>query len=159
MFCGHDGTSSGTCSVTVQPVALEADDLRRVVRQQAHGGQPEIDEDLRADTVVTQIRREAECLVRLDRVGALLLQLVGLELVGETDAAALVTDDVEDDAAALLLDATASPRRAARRSRSASEWNTSPVRHSEWTRTSTSSLPATSPTTSAMWVESSTRDV
>src|SRR5581483_4463499 len=29
------------------------------------------------------------------------------------------------------------------------EWNTSPVRHSEWTRTSTSSAPSTSPCTSA----------
>src|SRR5215216_222314 len=32
-----------------------------------------------------------------------------------------------------------------------SEWKTSPVRHSEWTRTSTSSAPATSPFTSATW--------
>src|SRR3954468_18083147 len=39
-----------------------------------------------------------------------------------------------------------------------SEWKTSPVRHSEWTRTSTSSLPATSPLTIATWCFSSTSE-
>ena len=43
------------------------------------------------------------------------------------------------------------PGRAARRRSQRSEWKTSPVRHSEWTRTSTSSAPSTCPFTSAMW--------
>ena len=83
-----------------QAVALEPDDLARVVGQQADGREAEVGEDLRADAVVAQVGREAELEVGLDRVEALLLQLVGAELVEQADAAALL-GEVEQDAATL----------------------------------------------------------
>ena len=57
-----------------QPVALQAGDLLRVVREEADLREAQVDEDLRADAVVAQVRREAEDLVRLDGVEALVLQ-------------------------------------------------------------------------------------
>src|SRR5215471_16057198 len=72
--------------VYAQAVALESDEFAGVVGDGADRMQPEIEQDLRADTVVAQIGLEAELLVRLDRIGALILQLVRLELVEQTDA-------------------------------------------------------------------------
>ena len=69
---------------------------RIVVRPRSH-------EDLGADPVVAQVGREAEALVRLDRVQALVLEVVGAELVHEADAPPLLAH-VDDDAAPLLVD-------------------------------------------------------
>ena len=65
--------------------------------------QPEVDEDLRADAVVAQVDRQAELEVRVDGVEALVLQVVGAQLVQQADPAALL-GEVEQDAAALVLD-------------------------------------------------------
>ena len=86
-----------------EAVALEPDDLLRVVGEDADAGQAEVAEDLGADPVVAQVGGQAELEVGLDRVRALLLQLVGLELVEQADPATLLRE-VEQDAAALLLD-------------------------------------------------------
>src|SRR4051812_9089387 len=72
-----------------QVVALDAGDLHRVVAHEAHRLHAEIDEDLRADTVVAKVRREAECFVGFHRVEATLLQFVRLELVTQTDTTTL----------------------------------------------------------------------
>ena len=84
--------------------ALEAAVLRRVVRHQAHRRDAEIDEDLRADAVLTGVGREPEVLVRLDRVAALVLERVRPQLVPEPDPTTLVTAQVDDDALALGRD-------------------------------------------------------
>ena len=86
-----------------QAVALEAADLLRVVGEDADARQPEVDEDLRADAVVAQVDRQPELEVRVDRVVALVLQLVGAQLVQQPDPAPLL-GEVEQHAAALLLD-------------------------------------------------------
>ena len=86
-----------------EAVALEADDLFRVVGEDADAGQAEVAEDLGADPVVAQVGGQAELEVGLDRVGALLLQLVGAQLVQQADPAPLL-GEVEEDAAALALD-------------------------------------------------------
>ena len=65
--------------------------------------QAEVDEDLRADAVVAQVDRQAELEVGVDGVHALVLQVVGLELVQQADAAALL-GQVEQHAGALALD-------------------------------------------------------
>ena len=65
--------------------------------------EPEVDQDLRADAVVAQVGRQAELEVGVDGVVALLLQLVGPELVQQADAAALL-GEVEQHALPLLLD-------------------------------------------------------
>src|SRR5665809_4328 len=77
-----------------QAIALESGSLSWVVRQQAHGRNAEIHEDLRTYAVITGIGREAKFDVRLDGVEAPVLQCVGLELVPQTDAAAFVSSDV-----------------------------------------------------------------
>ena len=86
-----------------EAVALEADDLFRVVGEDADAGQAEVAEDLGADPVVAQVGGQAELEVGLDRVGAFLLQLVGAQLVQQADPAPLL-GEVEEDAAALALD-------------------------------------------------------
>src|SRR5690606_35551840 len=73
-----------------QAVALEADDLARVVRQQADRAQSEIEQNLCADAVVAQVRLEAERLVRLHRVLPLVLQRIRADLVRQPDAAAFL---------------------------------------------------------------------
>ena len=65
-----------------EPLALEPVDLLRVVRQDPDRAQPEVDEDLRPDAVLAQVGGQAELEVRVDRVEALLLELVGAQLVG-----------------------------------------------------------------------------
>ena len=72
---------------------------------QPHGGDAEVDEDLRADAVLAAVDGQAEVDVGLDGVAALVLERVGPELVAEADAAALVAAQVHDHAAALLGDA------------------------------------------------------
>ena len=86
-----------------QPVRLEAGDLLRVVRQQPDRGQAEVGEDLVADPPLALVGGEAEREVGLDGVQPLLLQLVGLELCEQADAAALLRH-VEEHAAALVGD-------------------------------------------------------
>src|SRR5262249_674356 len=70
--------------------ALNADDLLRVVREDADRRQTEHGEDLVADAVVAHVRLEAELGIRLHRVGTGLLQLVRAQLVQQADAATLL---------------------------------------------------------------------
>src|SRR5215210_510552 len=56
--------------------AVDPGQLLRVVRQDSDRRQPEVGEDLVADAVVARVGGEAELEVGLDRVQALLLQLV-----------------------------------------------------------------------------------
>ena len=100
--------------------------------------EPEVDQDLGADAVVAQVGREAELEVGLDGVAGPLLQLVGAQLVEQADAAALL-GDVEEHAAPLLGDHRIAASSCSPQSQRC-EPKTSPVRHSEWTRTSTFSL-------------------
>src|ERR1035437_6022307 len=86
-----------------QPVAGDVQ-LARVVGEQADGREPEIDENLVADPPLPLVRAEAELQVGLDRVVAALLQLVGLELVEQADAASLLRH-VEENSTLLLRDA------------------------------------------------------
>ena len=82
----------------------QAAHLRRVVGEQPDRPHPEIAEDLRARAVLARVGGQAELKVGVDRIGARVLQLVGLQLAEQADAAALVTAKVEHDAAALGRD-------------------------------------------------------
>ena len=86
-----------------QAVALQRLDLLRVVGEDPDRAEPEVDQDLRADAEVAQVRRQPEALVRLDRVEPLLLQAVGAKFVQQTDPATLL-GEVEQGALPLLLD-------------------------------------------------------
>src|SRR6185369_16302408 len=65
--------------------------------------EPEIEQDLRADAVLAEVGLETESLVRLDRVGPAILQLVRLELVQQTDAPPFLVE-VDDHAASVSGD-------------------------------------------------------
>ena len=86
-------------------VPLQTDDLARVVGHEADLTDAEIKEDLCAEAVVAQVHREAELEVRLHRVVALLLELVSVDLGGQSDAATFLTH-VKQHAATFLLDAS-----------------------------------------------------
>ena len=64
----------------------------------------EVDEDLRSDAVLALVRCETELEVRLDRVAALVLQLVRPQLVGEADRSTLVPAHVQHDPPPFLAD-------------------------------------------------------
>ena len=95
-------TTSGSRSSDVDAVRLELAHLLGVVRQQAHAVDAEVREDAGRRAVVASIDRQAECEVRVERVEAVLLQAVRAQLVDEPDAPALVTAQVDDDAARAL---------------------------------------------------------
>src|SRR5262249_42214114 len=73
-----------------QAEALHARGLARVVGEDADRAEAEVGEDLVADAPLPRVGRKAELEVRLDRVEALLLQLVRLQLVEEPDPATLL---------------------------------------------------------------------
>ncbi len=76
---------------------LEAGDLARVVGHQLDRLHAERVQHVGGDAVVALVVAEAQGLVGLDGVEAVVLQLVGADLVGQADAAALLAQ-VEQDA-------------------------------------------------------------
>src|SRR5690242_19423784 len=70
----------------LEPVALDAHNLLRVVGEDLEVLHPEIDQDLGPDAVVPQVGAESEGVIGLDGVLARILKLVGLQLVEQADA-------------------------------------------------------------------------
>src|SRR2546426_331172 len=87
----------------VQAVALQPDDLLRVVGEEPEVLHAQVDENLGADPVVAQVGLEAEGLVGLDGVLALILKLVRAHLVHETAPPPLLAH-VHEHASPLGLD-------------------------------------------------------
>src|SRR5713226_5188337 len=83
--------------------AFDGDVLGGVVRHQTDLADAEVAEDLRAGAVVADVGGEAELLVRLDRVGALILKLVRFQLVDQADAAPFL-QKIENDPLPFLRD-------------------------------------------------------
>src|SRR5215470_9952255 len=75
----------------LEAVPLDAHDLLRVVREDAQALRAEVDQDLRADAVVSQIGLEAQGVIGFDRVLAVVLQLVRAKLVQEPDPPPFLT--------------------------------------------------------------------
>src|SRR5437868_1452247 len=86
-----------------QAVTFEADEFPRIVGDRPNGLQTKIEKNLRANAVVAQVGLEAESFVRFHRIDSLILELVRLELVEETDPAPFLVK-VDDDAFAFLGD-------------------------------------------------------
>ena len=84
-------------------VVLEALDLVRVVREEGDALDAEVVQDVGRHLVAPQVRLEPEPVVRVDRVDALRLQRVRLDLVPEADAAPFLPQ-VHQHACAGLLD-------------------------------------------------------
>ena len=94
---------AGSSSRHRQAVALEPDELTRIVRQQTHTPDPELAKNLGADAIVPLVGLESESLVSLDDVVALVLKLVGPDLVGQSDAASFLVQ-LQQDAPVLNRD-------------------------------------------------------
>src|SRR5687768_6430469 len=50
----------------LQSIAFETDDLAWIIREQADGRKPDVEQNLRADSVIPQVRLEPEARVRFD---------------------------------------------------------------------------------------------
>ena len=77
--------------------------LVRVVGQKAHALHPQVPQDLGPDIILPLVGGKAQGQVGLQGVHALLLKSIGLQLVDEADAPALLAH-VQQDAPALLFD-------------------------------------------------------
>src|SRR6267143_6815773 len=86
----------------LQAVAFQPDDLLRVVSQKTEPTHSEIEKDLRAEAVVSQIAGIPEPRVCLDRVESFLLQFVSVNFCREPYAASLLAHINQDTAAFLL---------------------------------------------------------
>ena len=86
-----------------QSVGFEADPLDRIVGQQPHLCHAEQAEDLGADAIVALVGVVAEVDVGVDRVVALLLQLIGRDFGHQPDAAAFLVE-IEHHSFALFFD-------------------------------------------------------
>ncbi len=83
-------------------VALQPRDLGRVIGEQAHLPHPEVTQHRGGVAVVPHVLRQAQEMIRLDRIVALVLDRVGTDLIGQADAASLLTE-VEQNTPALFL--------------------------------------------------------
>src|SRR5215471_13865893 len=86
-----------------QAIALEADDLRRVVGQQAQFLDAQITQDLCPDAVVPEIIFETQLEISLYGIETLVLQRIGLDLVRQPDPSALLMH-IDEHAFALAAD-------------------------------------------------------
>src|SRR5229473_1906142 len=128
-------------------LVYQTGDLERVVRHQIHGQNAQHPQHLRGDVVPAQVVWKAELAVGLVGIHPLGLQRIGLDLVAQADATALLTQ--VQDHPALALDIISIARSSCCRQSHFRLPKTSPVRHSEWIRTGTASPPSTWPTTRA----------
>src|SRR5215207_3125067 len=76
-----DGDALGN----LQPETPQAHDLRQVIGKETYTLEVEVFEDLGPYPVVPEVGCEAQLLVGLDRVHPLILEVIGLHLVEETD--------------------------------------------------------------------------
>src|SRR5215216_4866684 len=86
-----------------QTIAFEPDQLARIIRDEPDRLESKVEENLRANAVVAQIGLESELLVRLDRIRAFVLELVGLELVEQSDSPPFLIE-IHDRAATIRRD-------------------------------------------------------
>jgi len=86
-----------------EAVPFEPNQLARIVGDGTDRLQPKIEQDLRTDPVVAEVGLESESLVCLDRVAALILELVGLELVEQSDSSTFLIE-VDDQSLSFLRD-------------------------------------------------------
>ena len=87
----------------LQAIAAEAGDLAGVVGEQPQPVDAEVGEDLCADAVVAQIRREAKPLIGFNGVEPGFLEAVGLQFVDQADAPPFLTQ-INDHSLAFRFD-------------------------------------------------------
>jgi len=90
LFFSLCGTWSGTRSTTESPYPSSPTILRGLFVKRRICLYAQIDQDLRADAVIAQVRRKAQRLIGLDSVHAGILKSVRLHLVKKPDTAAFL---------------------------------------------------------------------
>ena len=94
---------TGNTLTDLQAVTINADQLLRIVRNEANTFDTEIQQDLGAQTILPQVRFKTELNVGFHCIQPLFLQLVRLDLVGKTDPASFLTH-IDDDSGTFLCD-------------------------------------------------------
>src|SRR5438270_13481343 len=85
----------------VQAITFESNHFAWVIREQTNGFEAQISQNLRSETILAKVHSKTEFLVRLDRVVALLLKLISLNLGSQPDASAFLTH-IDDDTCAFF---------------------------------------------------------
>ena len=116
--------------------------------KQPHLRQAQVLEQLDADAVVARVGLVAQGQVGFDRVEPLILQLVGLDLFDQADAAAFLRQ-IDQHAGAFLADHSSAMCSWSPQSQR-SESSKSPVKHDECNRTSGATAFVRSPITSTI---------
>src|SRR5438552_1765377 len=70
-----------------EAIPLEAHELARVVREQSHRLDAQVRENLCTNPIIALVGLESQAFVGLDRIEALILQLVRADLVRQADPA------------------------------------------------------------------------
>ena len=86
-----------------ESISFKAEAFHRVVRHQAHAMHAESVENLGTYAIVALVGLVTEMQIGIDGVKALLLKLVGLDLIHQSYAAAFLIQ-IKDNSASLLLD-------------------------------------------------------
>ena len=102
-LCSPAWTGIGSRPVTLMPCRTRASVLSGLLVISRTLWTPRSCEDLRAGAVVAGVGGQAQLQVGVEGVAAALLELVRAQLGQQSDAAALVAAQVDDDAAALGL--------------------------------------------------------
>jgi hypothetical protein len=89
-----------------EPVTAEPVVLCWVVRHYTNVGHPEVGKDLRANSILATIHRQAQLHVGLHGVTTLVLQRISAHFVSEANATPFLASQINDDAAAGLCDFT-----------------------------------------------------
>jgi len=84
-------------------VALQADYLFGIVREQADFAHPQIRQNLRPDSIIAQIRFEAQSRIGIYGVAPVVLQFIGSDLVDQADAAPFLAH-INNDALPRIAD-------------------------------------------------------
>ena len=87
----------------LQPISVDADDFARVVRHEPDVAKTKIHKDLSAYPVIAQVGFEPQLQVSFDGITPRVLQLIGFDLVQQSDPAALLVE-VEQHTAPFLVD-------------------------------------------------------
>ena len=86
-----------------QAIPFQSNDLARIIGQETDLFDAQINQDLRADAVITQIRQESQRFIGLDGIEPLVLQIISLELIDQADASSFLAH-VNDDPRAVFAD-------------------------------------------------------
>ena len=132
----------------LKAMPLDADNFSGIVGHQSHVSNPKHVEHLGSHTIISQIFLESKPVVGFDCVDPIFLKLIGFQFIEQSNSSPFlgkIKDYPFSPSRSTIIIAACNWGPQSQRN----EPNTSPVRHSEWTRTNTGSSFSHSPLTSA----------